>query len=269
MTVATDIDRRCLDTIRSFRRLRPEGELGSPRPPMGAAPMAYSCGPFLRHAPTRPDWPDRDRFVLSAGQRACSCTRSSISPATRSRWRISSRSASGLDHARASRIRPDPASRRRPGRLARASRTPWGWRSRNSDWPSSSTSRSTRSSITDLRQSPPTATLQKASPRSRPAWPAPAAGADRAVRRQPRPARRADVDGPGPRKCQSASRRTAAWPPRRRRHRPGGDRSRHRDGARRRSPELIAVRTHIGYGSPNRQDTQKAHGQALGPTRCA
>src|SRR6476619_3781788 len=29
-------------------------------------------------------------------------------------------------------------------------------------------------------------------------------------------------------------------------------------------PSLIAVRTHIGYGSPNRQDTQKAHGQPLG-----
>jgi transketolase len=30
-------------------------------------------------------------------------------------------------------------------------------------------------------------------------------------------------------------------------------------------PSIIAVRTHIGYGSPNRQDSQKAHGQALGP----
>ena len=30
-------------------------------------------------------------------------------------------------------------------------------------------------------------------------------------------------------------------------------------------PSLIAVRTHIGYGSPNRQDTAKAHGEALGP----
>jgi transketolase len=29
-------------------------------------------------------------------------------------------------------------------------------------------------------------------------------------------------------------------------------------------PSLVAVRTHIGYGSPHRQDTQKAHGQALG-----
>src|SRR5215212_10021680 len=30
-------------------------------------------------------------------------------------------------------------------------------------------------------------------------------------------------------------------------------------------PSLIAVRTHIGFGSPNRQDTQKAHGSPLGP----
>ncbi len=29
-------------------------------------------------------------------------------------------------------------------------------------------------------------------------------------------------------------------------------------------PSLIRVRTHIGYGSPNRQDSSKAHGQALG-----
>lgn len=30
-------------------------------------------------------------------------------------------------------------------------------------------------------------------------------------------------------------------------------------------PSLIAVRTIIGYGSPHRQDTSKAHGEALGP----
>ena len=29
-------------------------------------------------------------------------------------------------------------------------------------------------------------------------------------------------------------------------------------------PSLIAVRTHIGFGSPNKQDSQKAHGSALG-----
>ena len=30
-------------------------------------------------------------------------------------------------------------------------------------------------------------------------------------------------------------------------------------------PSLIAVRTHIGFGSPNKQDSQKAHGSPLGP----
>ncbi len=41
---------------------------GHPGAPMGAAPMAYALWTrHLRHAPTRPAWPDRDRFVLSAG----------------------------------------------------------------------------------------------------------------------------------------------------------------------------------------------------------
>ena len=36
--------------------------------PMGAAPMAYVLWTrHLRHNPTNPKWPDRDRFVLSAG----------------------------------------------------------------------------------------------------------------------------------------------------------------------------------------------------------
>jgi transketolase len=41
---------------------------GHPGAPMGAAAMAYVLWTrFLRHSPMRPDWPDRDRFVLSAG----------------------------------------------------------------------------------------------------------------------------------------------------------------------------------------------------------
>ncbi len=41
---------------------------GHPGMPMGAAPMAYVLWTrFLRHAPHDPSWPDRDRFVLSAG----------------------------------------------------------------------------------------------------------------------------------------------------------------------------------------------------------
>ncbi|MGH2810277.1 MAG: transketolase, partial [Actinomycetota bacterium] len=41
---------------------------GHPGTPMGAAPMAHVLWTrFLKHNPADPMWPDRDRFVLSAG----------------------------------------------------------------------------------------------------------------------------------------------------------------------------------------------------------
>ncbi|MCP4227423.1 MAG: transketolase, partial [Actinomycetia bacterium] len=41
---------------------------GHPGLPLGAAPMAYALWHgHLRHNPRDPGWPDRDRFVLSAG----------------------------------------------------------------------------------------------------------------------------------------------------------------------------------------------------------
>ncbi|HHY68305.1 MAG TPA: transketolase [Alicyclobacillus sp.] len=41
---------------------------GHPGLPMGAAPMAYALWVHhLRHDPGDPEWPDRDRFILSAG----------------------------------------------------------------------------------------------------------------------------------------------------------------------------------------------------------
>jgi transketolase len=69
MTVAADMDRLAIDTIRTLSMDGVQkANSGHPGAPMGAAPMAYVLWTrFLRHAPTRPDWPDRDRFVLSAG----------------------------------------------------------------------------------------------------------------------------------------------------------------------------------------------------------
>ncbi|MFM2106530.1 MAG: hypothetical protein RL338_1562 [Chloroflexota bacterium] len=63
------LDRLAIDTIRT---LAIDGvqraNSGHPGAPMGMAPMAYVAWTrILRHAPTRPDWPGRDRFVLSAG----------------------------------------------------------------------------------------------------------------------------------------------------------------------------------------------------------
>ncbi|HET7471713.1 MAG TPA: transketolase [Candidatus Limnocylindrales bacterium] len=70
MTVdAPSIDRLAIDTIRtlSIDGVQ-QANSGHPGAPMGAAPMAYTVWTrFLRHAPTHPHWPDRDRFVLSAG----------------------------------------------------------------------------------------------------------------------------------------------------------------------------------------------------------
>jgi transketolase len=68
-SAAASIDRLAIDTIRT---LSIDGvqkaNSGHPGAPMGMAPMAYVLWTrFLRHAPTHPEWPDRDRFVLSAG----------------------------------------------------------------------------------------------------------------------------------------------------------------------------------------------------------
>jgi len=70
MTLATDqLERLAIDTIRTLAIDGvQQANSGHPGAPMGAAPMAYTLWTrFLRHAPTHPDWPDRDRFVLSAG----------------------------------------------------------------------------------------------------------------------------------------------------------------------------------------------------------
>jgi transketolase len=67
--VTTDLDELCINTIRtlSIDGVQ-QANSGHPGAPMGAAPMAYILWTrFLRHAPSHPDWPNRDRFVLSAG----------------------------------------------------------------------------------------------------------------------------------------------------------------------------------------------------------
>ncbi len=64
-----DLDLLSIDTIRtlSIDGVQ-QANSGHPGAPMGAAAMAYTLWTrFLRHAPTHPEWPDRDRFVLSAG----------------------------------------------------------------------------------------------------------------------------------------------------------------------------------------------------------
>ena len=62
-------DQLCINTIRMLAADAVEkARSGHPGMPMGAAAMAYVLWTrFLRHNPKNPAWPNRDRFVLSAG----------------------------------------------------------------------------------------------------------------------------------------------------------------------------------------------------------
>jgi transketolase len=63
------LDELCINSIRflSIDAVQ-KAKSGHPGAPMGAAPMAFVLWDrFLKHNPSDPNWPDRDRFVLSAG----------------------------------------------------------------------------------------------------------------------------------------------------------------------------------------------------------
>lgn len=64
-----DLQTLAINTIRTLSiDAVQKADSGHPGLPMGAAPMAYALWMnHLRHNPRNPQWPNRDRFVLSAG----------------------------------------------------------------------------------------------------------------------------------------------------------------------------------------------------------
>jgi transketolase len=68
-TTAKSIDELCVDTIRTLSMdAVQKANSGHPGTPMALAPLAYVLYTrILKHNPRNPEWPDRDRFVLSAG----------------------------------------------------------------------------------------------------------------------------------------------------------------------------------------------------------
>ena len=68
-TATKTLDALCVDTIRTLAiDAVQKAESGHPGLPLGAAPMAYVLWQrHLKHNPRDAFWPDRDRFVLSAG----------------------------------------------------------------------------------------------------------------------------------------------------------------------------------------------------------
>ncbi|MFL6438165.1 MAG: transketolase [Terriglobales bacterium] len=64
-----DLDQLCINAIRVLSLdMSEKARSGHPGLPLGAAPMAYTLWDrFLRHHPLNPRWFNRDRFILSAG----------------------------------------------------------------------------------------------------------------------------------------------------------------------------------------------------------
>jgi transketolase len=70
MTTANPmLDQLCVNTIRALSiDMVLKANSGHPGLPLGAAPVGYSLfARNMKHNPANPGWPDRDRFVLSAG----------------------------------------------------------------------------------------------------------------------------------------------------------------------------------------------------------
>ncbi len=66
---STTLDKLCVDTIRTLSMdAVQKANSGHPGTPMALAPLAYVLYTrVMRHNPRDPQWPDRDRFVLSCG----------------------------------------------------------------------------------------------------------------------------------------------------------------------------------------------------------
>ena len=69
MPAPAELDLLCINTLRTLAiDVIQKADSGHPGLPLGAAPMAHVLWQrHLKHCPTAPQWADRDRFVLSAG----------------------------------------------------------------------------------------------------------------------------------------------------------------------------------------------------------
>ena len=223
---------------------------------------------FLRHAPTQPDWFDRDRFVLSAGHASMllysllHLTGYDLPLEELKRFRqLGSRTPGHPEYG----LTPGVEATTGPLGQGFANAVGHGHRGAPAGGrvqPPRPRHRRPLDVRHLLRRRPPGGHRVGGSQPGRP----PAPGQARVpVRRQPHPARRADVDGLERGRRWPGSTPTAGTPsasPTATTSTPSRRPSRAARADDR--PSLIAVRTHIGYGSPNRQDSQKAHGAPLG-----
>ena len=141
-----NLDELCVNTIRALAMDAVEkAKSGHPGLPMGAAAMAYVLWTqFLRHNPGNPQWPNRDRFVLSAGH-GCMLlyallhlTGYDLPLDELKRFRQwGSRTPGHPEHGLT------PGVEATTGRWGKVSATAWAWPSRSAIWRLSSTGRDT------------------------------------------------------------------------------------------------------------------------------
>ena len=243
---------------------------------MGAADMAFVLwSRFLRYDPKHPQWPDRDRFVLSAGH-GCMLLYGLLHLAgyDLSLSELESRFVSGAARRPATRNSGTPwASRRPPGRWARASATRSAWRCRRKMlaarfndgdrfnpvghrifvhrqrrrpdgghqrrgvrlWPGTWGSATWSCSTTTIGSRS----------RARPTWPSPRTSAARRYESYGWQAQR--VDGHD-HDAIAAAIEVATQSDK---------------------PSMILCRTHIAHGAPTKQDTADSHGSPLGAEEIA
>ena len=74
------LDELCINTVRTLAMdAVQQADSGHPGTPMALAPLAYVLFTrHMRHNPADPHWPNRDRFVLSAGHASMLLTARSI-----------------------------------------------------------------------------------------------------------------------------------------------------------------------------------------------
>ncbi len=67
--IGTELEIKCVNTIRMLAvDATQKANSGHPGAPLGMAAMGYALfDGFMKHSPANPEWPDRDRFALSAG----------------------------------------------------------------------------------------------------------------------------------------------------------------------------------------------------------
>ncbi len=107
------LDQLCINALRILAMdAVQQANSGHPGLPLGAAPMTYLLWTrYLRHNPANPSWPDRDRFVLSAGHGSMLLYGLLYLTGYRQEWR------------------------RPPGRSGSALPTAWAWRLLSASWP--------------------------------------------------------------------------------------------------------------------------------------